>query len=232
MVEAEVDFDETKFKDEKFDSDRCISLLKKFNSEPEIDCKCLTALLLEFVKIINEMSSALSVAFKDVTDKVATLRGNYKLHPDWDVLLFPFIKKEVAAGIAVLNGENNKKNTKDPKYAKYESSARTLLRMTWFMEFLKVFFGDLGKDQNRSASDAAKLGYEKALGPHHSFMLRQVAKVAMVAAPGRKSFNSKLFPTHTPEKICEILLAMEAELVTATKTLWDFYNDNKLTELP
>ena len=104
--------------------------------------------------------------------------------------------------------------------------------MTWFMDFMRIFFGGLGKDASKSASDAAKEAYEKALGPHHPFMLRQAAKIAMVAAPGRKTFNTKLFPTLAPEEICKILLAIEEELTKTTTHLWKFYNDNKLTELP
>jgi len=146
--------------------------------------------------------------------------------------LFEFSLKEVEAKIDILNGENNKKHTKDPKLAKYESSVRTMLRMTWFLEFLMVFLGNMGKDPKKSASDAAREGYDKALGPHHPFLLRQVAKVAMVAAPGRKTFNSKLFPTLTPEEICAFLNEIDVELQKTTAHLWKFYTDNKLTELP
>jgi hypothetical protein len=232
MVEPQVELDETKLKGEKFNPETCMTLLKKLNSDPDVDCKTFTILLLEFVKILNEMSTALSIAFKDITSKVATLRGNYAIFPEWQGGLIPFSLKEVELKIDILNGENNKKNTKDPKLAKYESSVRTMLRMTWFLDFLKVFFSGLGKDPTKSASDSAKEAYEKALGPHHSFLLRQAAKVAMVAAPGRKTFNTKLFPTLKPEEICAHLLAMEGELTKTTAHLWKFYTDNKLTELP
>jgi len=232
MVEAQTEIDETQLKGEKFNPETCISLLKKLNSDPEVDVKTFTLVLLEFVKILNEMSSALSVAFKDVTGKVATLRGNYAIFPEWQGGLMSFGLKEVDMKIDVLNGENNKKNTKDPKLAKYESSVRTMLRMTWFLDFLKIFLGGMGNNPTRSASDAAKEGYEKALGPHHPFMLRQVAKIAMVAAPGRKTFNTKLFPTLKPEEICAYLITIEEELIKTTTHLWKFYTDNNLTDLP
>lgn len=53
-----------KLKTEKFDPDKCLELLTKLNENPEIDCEAFCLVLLEFVKIINEMSSALSIAFK------------------------------------------------------------------------------------------------------------------------------------------------------------------------
>jgi len=65
MVEAvRYDFDEAEISGKKFDPDTCISLLKKLNEDPEVDVRTFTSVLLEFVKIINEMSSALSIAFK------------------------------------------------------------------------------------------------------------------------------------------------------------------------
>ena len=113
-----------------------------------------------------------------------------------------------------------------------ELGARTMVRLLWFMEFLSVLLGRLGSDPNKSASDAAKEAYEKALGPHHSFMLRQAAKVAMMAAPGRKTFNQKLFPTLRPDEICIYLVSIEDEVEKFRKPMVKFMKDNNLLDLP
>lgn len=60
--------------------------------------------------------------FIDITSKVAILRNNYLVNPEWKGPLIPFIKKEMENKLDVLNSENNKKYTNDPKYLKYESS--------------------------------------------------------------------------------------------------------------
>eukprot|EP00331_Platyophrya_macrostoma_P032096 CAMPEP_0176443614 /NCGR_PEP_ID=MMETSP0127-20121128/22543_1 /TAXON_ID=938130 /ORGANISM="Platyophrya macrostoma, Strain WH" /LENGTH=228 /DNA_ID=CAMNT_0017828907 /DNA_START=92 /DNA_END=778 /DNA_ORIENTATION=- len=221
-----------KLKTEKFDPDKCLELLTKLNENPEIDCEAFCLVLLEFVKIINEMSSALSIAFKDITSKVAILRNNYKVNPEWEGPLIPFIKKEMENKLDILNSENNKKHTKDPKYEKYESSARTVLRMLWFTEFLSIMLARLGTDPKKAASDAAKEAYEKALGPHHPFMLRQAAKVAMLAAPGRKTFNTKLFPTLREDEICIYLVSIEDQIEKFRKPMIKFFKENNLMDLP
>jgi len=221
-----------KLKAEKFDPDKCLELLTNLNENPEVDCETLCLVLIEFVKIINEMSTALSIAFKDITSKVAILRNNYLINTDWKVPLMPFIKKEIENKLDVLNSENNKKFTTDPKYEKYESSARTLLRILWFMEFLSVLLGKLGSDPNKAPSDASKEGYEKALGPHHPFMLRQAAKVAMLAIPGRKTFDKTLFPTLRADQICIYLVSIEDQIEKFRKPIVKFYKENNLLELP
>lgn len=104
--------------------------------------------------------------------------------------------------------------------------------MTWFLDFLSVMFGGIGRNPHKAPSDAAKEAYEKCLGPHHPFLLRQAAKVAMVAVPNRKSFEKGLLPGRTSEKICQDMTAIDDELIKVRKTLWDFYTSHKLTELP
>lgn len=100
------------------------------------------------------------------------------------------------------------------------------------MEFLSVLLGGLGKDPKAAPSDCARAAYKAALGPHHPFMLRQVAKLAMGAAPGRKNFEKKLFPDITPEKLCEILISMTERIDKVRAVIGKFYTENKLTELP
>ena len=92
--------------------------------------------------------------------------------------------------------------------------------------------GSLGKNEKASPSDCARAAYSGALGPHHPFMLRQVAKLAMSAAPGRKTFEKKLFPGMEPDKICDVLNSYTDKINKTKNVIWKFYTENKLTELP
>ena len=53
------------------------------------------------------------------------MKKNYAEFGYPKIELLAFVKKEMNLNIHILNGHNNKKLTKDPKYAKYESSNRS-----------------------------------------------------------------------------------------------------------
>lgn len=50
------------------------------------------------------------------------MRKNYAEFPEVKAGLMGFVKLELELGVTQLNSHNNKKLTKDPRYAKYESS--------------------------------------------------------------------------------------------------------------
>lgn len=97
---------------------------------------------------------------------------------------------------------------------------------------MSVLLGSLGKDPQASASECARKAYTTALGPHHPFFLRQIAKLGMSAAPSRKNFEKKIFPGVEPKQICDILNVMTEEIDKLRSVLWKFYTENQLTELP
>lgn len=79
------------------------------------------------------MGKLLSIAFSDVDEKVDIMNKLGELYKnECGGMLLATVKKEMALGITRLNSENNKKETKDPQYAKYNSLSRNLLRMMWF----------------------------------------------------------------------------------------------------
>ena len=82
------------------------------------------------------------------------------MHKDIHVGLFPFIEIETLMGIkqliildiAQLNGENGDylKGTEMDKYSRYESTARTVLRLMWFLDFVYFMLKGLDEDRNKS----------------------------------------------------------------------------------
>jgi hypothetical protein len=83
----------------------------------------------------------------DVSTKAQAMRANKvfletsKMHPavKENMTLFECVDVELALGIAKLNGRTNSKMiTKEERStfkAKYESTARTLVRMSWLCNF-------------------------------------------------------------------------------------------------
>ena len=62
-----------------------------------------------------------------------------------------------------MNGENHE--------SRYESTARTVLRILWFMEFNYWFIRGIQEDWNRSTSQISKEAYTKAFGKKHGSSL-------------------------------------------------------------
>lgn len=62
----------------------------------------------------------------DITSKVAIMQKNYNDFGHPKIGLLGFVQKEMGLNIHILNSHNNKRHTKDPKYAKYESSNQSL----------------------------------------------------------------------------------------------------------
>lgn len=71
---------------------------------------------------------------------------------------------------------------------KYISTSRHLFRGSWFFAFLAEIFRGFYEDRASKLSKIAGDAYNKALGPHHPWMLRKVAGVAMNAVNYREVF--------------------------------------------
>lgn len=107
------------------------------------------------------------------------------------------------------------------------------MRLSWFFALVTHLFKALGENPKKSPGDAAKEAYNLALGPHHPFMLRQIAKLAFVAAPNRKTFEKRIFGEGaSPEESCKILLNNSNKMQKVRDALVEFLTTNKLTELP
>ena len=103
--------------------------------------------------------------------------------------------------------------------------------MTWFTEFVSCMWGSLATDAKASPATSSKNAYSKALGPHHPFFLRQIAKIAMLAAPSRKNFDQFIFPNMTAEESLSLLQVGSPCLDKLKDTLWGFFKANNITEL-
>ena len=78
-----------------------------------------------------------------------------------------------------LNGDNNKKETNNKEMYKYISASRSMLRMMWFMHYLRSMFREIYNNRTNSISDCCTLAYEEAFGEKHSTLVRFSAKAAL-----------------------------------------------------
>jgi hypothetical protein len=71
------------------------------------------------------------------------------------------IAKEVELGITELNAEKPKKGLKfkNEWEAKYTSTARTVLRNIWLLDFVSLFFDSVNKNRTGKLSEIAKESY-------------------------------------------------------------------------
>lgn len=102
------------------------------------------------IRIFQYLGGVLEKAFQDIQIKCDIIKKNYNDHVDLYTGMIPFIKLEKDMGnnyhllsdIAKLNGENGSflKNTGMEKYSSYESTARTVLRLMWFLDFVSAMF--------------------------------------------------------------------------------------------
>ena len=75
---------------------------------------------------------------------------------------------------------------------KYESTSRTLYRGCWFFDFLYAVFQGIYEKRDDKMSKIAQNAYTFGLAPHHGFMLKKVAGVAMNAIKRRDKFIAGL----------------------------------------
>lgn len=84
--------------------------------------------------------------------------------------------------VAKYNGENcdHLKGTEMDIYTDYESTARTVLRLMWFLDYVAVLLEKLIIKQNDSLGSICAEAYNIALAPHHPFAVRFAARTGML----------------------------------------------------
>jgi len=217
---------------QKFDHRALLkSLQETKESLPSLKPEAFYDIMLEFGKIFRIMGSSLDMAYREINGKVGMIKRNYG-QLQFNGGIMDFVKFEQAEKITVLNGLNNEL-APDPKYGGYESTARTLLRLMWFLDFLSSFVGQLESDRKVGVSSACRKAYDVSLASRHPLPVRMAAKAAMTFAPGRKTILGGLFPKDLPDEEKYAAIKQMMELVEPVrKHLWDYYQSNGLADLP
>jgi hypothetical protein len=84
-----------------------------------------------------------------------------------------------------LNGENGDFliGTKMDSYKEYESTARTVLRLMWFLDFTFSLLKGLVTDKKRSLSSICSESYSTAFSAHHPTHIWVAVKAGMLLVP-------------------------------------------------
>ena len=99
----------------------------------DIPIEPLAAALFEWTILFKQLGKALSIAFSDITEKVAIIRKHSNDYNSKIKGVMSLVQLERSLNLHMLNGENNKSFKDSTNYA---SGARTTLRLMWFMDFL------------------------------------------------------------------------------------------------
>ena len=97
--------------------------------------------------------------------------------------LFECIDVELAANIAHLNGRTNTKvlNKEEQKTwkLKYESTARTCVRMFWLCNFVCHILHELIHSPEKEFVPICQEAYQTHFAPNHTWIVRKLAGQAM-----------------------------------------------------
>ena len=146
--------------------------------------------------LLGSFGKAMYIDFKDVKDKAADMRKNKAFMIETmgkaeEISLQQVVMAEVDMKIIELNGENNgkmlPKNKKDSWEWTYASTGRHLVRMHWLTKFVATLFDILTTDDDAELGKALRDSYDAAFAPHHPWIVRKGAGLAMRAAPSKET---------------------------------------------
>lgn len=174
--------------------------------------------MLEYSNSFSFLGMALSMAFSDITTKAHTIQENFKNSSFTG--LQTMILDEIARGVEKVHTD------------KAASTARTILRLLWFFDFLKELITNLMTQPSWSLSKACTVAYDSALGPHHPWPVRFAAKLGIKTVPSKQEYMNRLLGNVPYDKQIEVFRTMIELSQPLREALWKFYHDNKLTNLP
>ena len=178
-----------------FDRQKFLSLLESSVEDLEhLKPYEFFACIFELTRAFSALSSALSLGFSDITSKVNNWRNLFKTFYKDNKDIQSVMEEEIKLNIHELNSENNKSlgHKKGTTYYKYESGTRTLLILSWFINFVGLAFKNL-LDTEDGFNVCIKKAYDVALGPYHGWMIRKGASIALSFAPSKRGKVLNLF---------------------------------------
>lgn len=176
-------------------------------------------IMIEFSKAFESMGAALSFAFSDITSKAEIIRKNCGSLPQ-PVGLQEAVRREMTQGTEREHGDN-------------PSTARTLLRLMWFLNFLVAIISNLTTDKTSKLSKITKRAYDEALGPHHPWPVRLGAAIGIKTVPKRNDFVQRLLgPGKSEAEYDDLFRGISVGIIPIRDALWRFYEENRLTDLP
>lgn len=202
-----------------FSFPRLLDLIASASATPDnIQYGPFCDLMIEFSKAFASMGRALSFAFSDITSKAEIIRGKFS-STQWSGLQ-EMVREEIRLGVEREHGD-------------HPSTARTLLRLMWFLNFLQSIISNLITDKASKLSAITQHAYDESLAPHHPWPVRLGAAIGIKTVPKRTAFVAHLFGEGRSEAEYDAMLGQIAQgTLPLRNALWGFYESNRLTGLP
>ena len=189
----------------------------------------------DFTKFFNQISTALSMGFSDITEKSQIMRQRFNEFPNATDIQ-NLLTQEMQLNIHKLNGDNNSSlGHRNTRYSKYISATRTFLRLLWFLEYLTDIFENVLKD-NGNGPIKTILGnsYNKVLAPRHGFLVRKAVGIALTfSSAGTVAETVRLifgYPQYN-----DMARKTNKDTINLMKIIWnggnEFYKRNNLLGL-
>lgn len=100
----------------------------------DIPITSLHKFLMDLTSVTAKMGSTFEKASIDIEKKLSIITGNQQMFPS-SLGLFSFISTEINQNIHKLNGKSG--NKVPYQFTGYTSTARTTMRLLWFLEFIE-----------------------------------------------------------------------------------------------
>ena len=184
----------------------------------DIDHHQFCQAILEITHSLSFLGRAMSMAFSDIHSKANIILSNFENTSAANL-------KEMV--MLELNSEKLKERSKQNP-----STARTVLRLMWFLDFLSMLLSNLVNQRDWKMSKCCGEAYKQALAPHHSWKIRTAAKLGIKTLPTREVYLKNLLSHEDPELQSRQLWSILEAIRPIKDTLWEFYTEQGLTELP
>ena len=185
-----------------------------------IPYKPFVAALAEFAKAFAYFGAALNFAFSDITAKAEIIVANFQ-----DIGRFTDLQSMILDEIS--------RGTERENSSEYISTARSVLRIMWFLDFLLKILELVWEDEKAHLATLVRHAYEIALAPHHNIALKTAARIAIRYVPDTSTFVAGMLgPGKTWSEYKEMLDRVISQVIPLRDTLWDFYRQHNLEDLP
>nr|XP_023029251.1 ceramide-1-phosphate transfer protein [Leptinotarsa decemlineata] len=181
---------------------------------------------LESFEELNKFFTLIGTVFSFVSNDLKA-----KMDILYELLKDPENGNNFATTKAMIDYElqNDLLNKKD-----YTSGARTLLRLHRGLDFIQLFLKKLGdlKDEE-STSTACREAYDQTLSKHHTFLIRNGARIAIYTLPTKEVLLKRVCGGEEDIKQALDMLPRTLEVTSSVfQRIENLYSKHKLHELP
>jgi len=150
----------------------------------------------------------------DIVSKIGIIMNIYDEDPDANQTLQQMVEREMAEDC-----------TRVPA-----SGSRTLLRLMWGVEFIRVLLDEMGHNDEMATKEGLRIAYNKVLYEHHPWVVRQAVSMAVHLAPSRETFLASLGLDMSKKD--EYLNRLLPALTRTSQKMYAFYERHSLLDLP